>query len=125
MSDDNNSLPVDKAGRLQIEKDSWLELTRLCERVIDSFGVIGPMLELAKDKSDAEKLKSLLAIKEISTEGHAALKEFAVLWARLDEQAYTEGIRFCPEDLEDLRQEARLNPVLEMRLEQWAGKNRV
>ena len=117
MSDDNNSLPVEKAGGVQIEKDTWLELTRLCERVIDSFGVIGPMLELAKDKSDAEQLKSLLAIKDISTEGHAALKEFAVLWARLDEQAYKQGIRFYREDLEDLRQEARWNPVPEMRLE--------
>jgi hypothetical protein len=125
MTDANNSLPVDKAGGVQIDKDTWLELTRLCESIVDSFGVIGPMLELAKDKSDAEQLKSLLAIKNISTEGHAALKEFAVLWARLDEQAYKEGIRFCVEDIEDLRQEARCNPVPEMRLEQWAGKNRV
>jgi hypothetical protein len=125
MTDANNSQPVDKAGRVQIERDTWLELTRLSERVIDSFGGIGHMLELAKDKSDAEKLESLVAIKEITTEGHAALKEFALLWARLDEQAYKEGIRFCLEDVEDLRQEARLNPVPEMRLEQWAGENRV
>jgi hypothetical protein len=99
MSEPNNSLLDDNASRIQIEKDTWLELTRLCERIVDSFGLIGPMLELAKDKSDGEQLKSLVAIRNISTEGYAALKEFALLWARLDEQAHRDGIRFCPEDL--------------------------
>jgi hypothetical protein len=124
MSDTNSSRLDDHALRVQIEKNTWLELTKLCERIVDSFGVIGPKLDLAKDKSDAEKLESIVAIKEISTKGHAALKEFAVLWARLDEQAYKQGIRICPEDLEDLRQEARWNPIPELGLEQSPGKNK-
>ena len=115
MSHANKTTENARIWRAQIDKATWLDLTRLCERIVDSFGLIGPISELGMEKSDAKRLKSLIAIRDITAEGHAALKAFAVLWARLDEQAYRGGVQFCPRELEELRQEARRSPIPETR----------
>jgi transcriptional regulator with XRE-family HTH domain len=102
-----------------IDWDAWLELTRLCERIIDSYGVIGPILELAKDKSEVEQLRHLGAIREIVNDGHLALTQFANLWSRLDGQIFEEGQQSRPKSFEPLLQAALQNPIPERRL-RWS-----
>jgi transcriptional regulator with XRE-family HTH domain len=108
--------PLTRPSRTHaIDWDTWLELSKLCERVVDSFGVIGPILELAKDKSEVEQLRHLGAIRERSNEGHLALTQFAKLWACLDEQIFKEEQQSSPTSFEALRQAALPNPIPERR----------
>ena len=48
-----------KNWKAQIDEESWLELTFLFERVVDTLGVIAPVLELAKTKNADEKIGHL------------------------------------------------------------------
>jgi transcriptional regulator with XRE-family HTH domain len=106
-------------GMHAIDRETWLELSRLSERIIDSFGLIGPILQLAKDKCEVEQLRHLGAIKEIFHEGHLALTQFANLWSRLDEQIFEEEQQSSPKNFDPVPQAALQNPIPERRL-RWS-----
>jgi transcriptional regulator with XRE-family HTH domain len=111
-------------GTHAIDWDAWLKLSRLCERIVDSFGLIGPVLDLAKDKSEVEQVKHLVAIKEMLNEGHLALTQFANLWARLDGQIFKEKQQSSPKSFVALPQAALQNPLPERRLRRSEYKSR-
>ena len=111
-------------GTHAIGLDTWLELSRLCERVVDSYGVIGPILELAKGKSEMEQLRHLMAIKTSFNEGHLALSQFANLWARLDGEIFEAEQQSSPKSFDPLLQAAPQNPIPEKRLRWREYKSR-
>jgi transcriptional regulator with XRE-family HTH domain len=47
---------------LTTDCDTWFELSTLCKQIVDSLGLVGPVLELAANKSEAEQLMYLRAI---------------------------------------------------------------
>ena len=100
---DSNDLKADASPwSAQINRETWLELTALCERVVDTLGLVGPVLELAQDKSEAEQLRHLRAIKKLSQQGHQALKLFAFHWAALHEQIQKERLKDNQEVFDDI-----------------------
>jgi hypothetical protein len=102
MNDRNDSKADDSPWSAQIDRETWLELTALCERVVDTLGLVGPVLELAQDKSEAEQLRHLRAIKKLSQQGHRALKLFAFHWAALHEQIQKERMKDNQEAFDDI-----------------------
>jgi hypothetical protein len=124
MSDAINSLHIDKALRLRIDRDAWFELSIQCSRAVASVGVVGTVLELAKDRPEAEQLKCLMAIKDVCIEAHLELTKFAKLWATLDQQALKEGV-LSPEELETLRKAARQSPTAGLRLSWYSYRDRI
>jgi hypothetical protein len=119
MKNPDDSQLIDKALRLHIDRDAWLELSIQCSRAVASLGVVGTVLTLAERRSEEEQLKSFVAIKEVCIEAHLTLKKFANLWASLDEQALNESVQFSPEELGRLRNAGRQSPILERRLK-WS-----
>jgi transcriptional regulator with XRE-family HTH domain len=104
---------------LTIDWDAWFELSTLSKQLVDSLGLVGPALELAKNKGEAEQLTFLRAINDSSLEGHRALTRFAKLWASINEQACIEDMKISPEEVERVRKEARQNPIPRLRL-RWS-----
>jgi len=109
---------------LTTDCDTWFELSTLCKQIVDSLGLVGPVLELAKNKSEAEQLMHLRTIKDSSIKGHVALTRFAHLWASIEERAYKEGVQVSPEEVERLRKEARQNPIPRLRF-RWSGNKSI
>jgi hypothetical protein len=124
MSDAKEFVADGSTWRAQIDKETWLELSSQCERVVDSFGSVGPILEFAQQKSEVEQLRCLMVVKRISTEGFQALKKFAQLWADLNMQVFRDGMQSNSECFEDLLEAARQNPIPETRLRGNAGKDK-
>jgi hypothetical protein len=119
MRDADDSQLIDKALRLHIDRDAWLELSIQCSRAVASLGVVGTVLTLAEHRSESEQLKSFVAIKEVCIEAHLTLRKFANLWASLNEQALNESVQFSPEELYRLRNAGRQGPIPEKRLK-WS-----
>ena len=70
----------------EIDNVTWLELSILCEQLIDNLGLILPRLELMS-KEDTHT-RTLLGV---SLRGHKALRKFARRWAELEEHGREEG----------------------------------
>ena len=69
--------------------------------------MIEPILELAEEKGEEEKLRRLPLIKYLSQTGNRALKKFARLLAELDEQIRREEPHSQTREFEDILQEVR------------------
>jgi len=124
MSDFCNPVHLDKAFRLRIDRDAWFELSIQCSRAVASLGVVRTVLERAKDRPEAEHLKSLMAIKDVCVEAHLELTKFANLWATLDQQALKDGV-LSPEELETLRKAARQSPTAGLRLSWYLYRDKL
>ena len=123
MRDADNSLLIDKALRLRIDRAAWLELSIQCSRAIASLGVVGKVLELVKDRREGEQLRSLMAIKDVCTDAHLELSKFANLWATLDQQALKDGM-LSPEEFETLRKAAHQSPTARLQLSWYFYNNK-
>jgi hypothetical protein len=108
---------------IQIDADTWLHLSTLCDRLVGSLGLVGPILELAKVKSETEQLRHLNAIKDRALSGQATLKQFARLWPDLAEQVGKGGMTLGAGNFEDIFETARENPIQEGRLGWSAEKS--
>jgi hypothetical protein len=124
MSEVINSRHIDKAFRLRIDRDAWLELSIQCSRAVASVGVVGTVLKLAEERPEAERLKCLMAIKDVCIEAHLELTKFANLWAAVDEQTLKEG-DLSPEELEKLRTAARQSPTAGLRLSWYLYRDKI
>jgi hypothetical protein len=111
MKNNNQKVPEKKLCHPQIDTDTWLELSGLCTRIVGTFGIIEPILDLAEDKGDAEKLRRLRLIKYLSQTGSGALKKFARLWTELHEQIRRDELQNQTQEFEDILQEARTSTV--------------
>src|ERR1700690_2029542 len=77
---------ADKNWNAQIDGETWKELTRLFERVVDTLGVIAPVLEIAKGKGDTEKVRHYRAVTDLAFRGQQALRAFSQRWAVVQEE---------------------------------------
>jgi hypothetical protein len=91
-----------------IDRGSWLQLLNLCEQIVETLGLVGPIIALSKDKSEREQVRCLKAIKDMSVDGHLALKKFAELWTSLNEQFMKDAARYSSENFDDILHEARM-----------------
>jgi hypothetical protein len=91
-----------------IDRGSWLQLLNLCEQIVETLGLVGPIIALSKDKSEREQLRCLMAIKDMSVDGHLALKKFAELWTSLNEQFMKDAEQYSSENFDDILHEARM-----------------
>jgi hypothetical protein len=58
----------------------------LLERVVDTLGVIAPVLELAKNKNATGKMRCFRAVADLAFRGQRALKAFSQRWAVVQEE---------------------------------------
>jgi hypothetical protein len=123
MNDANKMELANSILSIQIDGDTWLQLSALCDRLLGSLGLVGPILELAQVKSETEQVRHLCAIKDRALNGQAALKQFARLWADLAEQVIKDRIPPGAGNFEDILEAARENPIQEVRLRWSAGKS--
>ena len=72
---------------LQLDRDTWREFTDLSERLVETIGLVEPMLELANQADQTERVRYLQAAWYLSGRGHKSLKLFARRWAELQECA--------------------------------------
>ena len=107
MSDPKESNTDHKIWQANIDRGSWLQLLNLCEQIVETLGLVGPIIGLAKNKSDREQVRCLMAIKEISDPGYLALKKFAALWTSLNEQIMKDAAQYSSENFDDILNEAR------------------
>ena len=99
-----------KNWHAQIDEETWLELTFLFERVVDTLGVIAPVLELAKTKNATEKIRHLRAIADLAIRGQHALKAFGQRWALVQEENQKPSAVGDMEDFADIFQAAHQIP---------------
>jgi hypothetical protein len=97
---------VGKNWQAQIDGETWQELTRLFERVVDTLGVIAPVLELARNKSENEKLRYFRAVTDLAFRGQRALKAFSQRWAVVQEENLKGPATRDLEDFADIYQAA-------------------
>jgi hypothetical protein len=107
MSDSKQSNTDGKIWQANIDRGSWLQLLSLCEQIVETLGLVGPIIALAKDKSEGEQVRCLMAIKEISVDGHLALKKFAEIWTSVNEQIMKDARQYSSENFDDILHEAR------------------
>jgi hypothetical protein len=107
MSDPKESNTNHKIWHANIDRGSWLQLLNLCEQIVETLGLVGPIIGLAKNKSDREQVRCLMAIKDISDAGYLALKKFAALWTSLNEQIMKDAAQYSSENFDDILHEAR------------------
>jgi hypothetical protein len=107
MSDEKQSNTNHKILQANIDRGSWLQLLSLCEQIVETLGLVGPIIALAKDKSEREQVRCLKAIKEISVDGHLALKKFAEIWTSVNEQIMKDAGQYSSENFDDILHEAR------------------
>ncbi len=91
----------------QIDGETLRKLTWLFERVVDTLGVIAPVLELAKNRSMEEKMRHLKAVTALAFRGHQALKAFSMQWSLLLEESKKHSSPPYLEDFFDILQEAK------------------
>jgi hypothetical protein len=100
-----NARVVGEAGsnwQAQIDGDTWEELTRLLDRVADTLGTIAPVLDLAKNKTEKEKLRHFRAVTDLASRGHRALKAFSQRWAMVLEESRNSRETMDLEDFSDI-----------------------
>lgn len=93
--------------RAQIDGETLRKLTWLFERVVDTLGMIAPVLELAKNRNTEEKIRHLKAVTALAFRGHLALKAFSLEWALLLEECEKRSLLPYMEDFADILQEAK------------------
>jgi hypothetical protein len=93
--------------RAQIDGETLRKLTWLFERVVDTLGMIAPVLELAKNRKTEEKMRHLKAVTALAFRGHLALKAFSMQWALLLEECEKRSSLPYMEDFADILQEAK------------------
>jgi hypothetical protein len=113
MTDINPSESENKTCSIQLDRETWQQLAGLCTRIVGTFGLIEPVLELARDENEAEKVRRFRLVKYLSKTGHRALKQFARLWTEMDEQFRRNELQNNNGEFDDLLREVRQNPVLE------------
>jgi len=99
-----------KNWQLQIDEETWIELTFLFERVVDTLGVIAPVLDLAKNKNATEKMRHLRAVADLAFRGQRALKAFGQRWALVQEENRNRPPIGDMEDFADIFQAAQQIP---------------
>jgi hypothetical protein len=87
---------------VQIDREAWVELTFLLNRVFDTLGVIAPVLELAKFRKPTEKMRHLRAVTDLAFRGQKALKAFGQRWALVQEENQKRPVAEDLEDFEDI-----------------------
>jgi hypothetical protein len=107
VSDSKQSNTDHEIWQANIDRDSWMQLLYLCERIVETLGLVGPILELAKNKSEREQMRCLMAIKNMSVEGYLALKKFAEIWTSLNQQIMKDAAQHSSENFDDILHEAR------------------
>jgi hypothetical protein len=101
---------LDEVGgnwQVQIDGETWRELTGLFERVVDTLGLIAPVLELAKDKNEKGKLRHYRAVTDLAFRGQRALKAFSQRWAVVQEESLKGPATKNLEDFADIYVAAR------------------
>jgi hypothetical protein len=79
MSDrDRLKSPRGKSG-IQIDRAALVELMALRKRVLETFALIGPVLELARDKNELDPVRHLRTVELLSLEGKQMVERFANL----------------------------------------------
>jgi len=96
--------------QMQIDEETWMELTFLFERVVDTLGVIAPVLDLAKNKNATEKMRHLRAVADLAFRGQRALKAFGQRWALVQEENRKRPPIGGMEDFADIFQAAQQIP---------------
>jgi len=91
-----------------------MELTFLFERVVDTLGMIAPLLDLAKNRSATEKMRYLRAITDLAFRGQRALKAFGQRWAYVQEENRNHPPMTGVEDFADIFQEAKQVSIPEL-----------
>jgi hypothetical protein len=107
MSNSKQSSTDHKIWQANIDRGSWLQLLSLCEQIVNTLGLVGPIIALAKDKSEREQVRCLMAIREMSVDGYVALKKFAEVWTSLNEQIMKDAAEYSSENFDDILDEAR------------------
>jgi hypothetical protein len=107
MKDAHGVEEVSKNWQVQIDGETWQELTRLFERVVDTLGVIAPVLDLARNKDEKEKLRHDRAVADLAFRGHRALKAFSQRWALVQEENRRRPAMEGMEDFDDIFQAAQ------------------
>lgn len=104
-----NAHSLDETGRnwqAQIDGETLRRLTWLCHRVVDTLGMIAPVLELAKNCKKEEKRRHLQTVVALAYRGHLALKAFSQQWALLLEESQKHLLPPYMEDFADILQKA-------------------
>jgi hypothetical protein len=106
---------VSEHRQVQIDGETWQELTRLFEQVVDTLGTIAPVLDLASNKKDEkEKLRHNRAVADLASRGHRALKAFCQRWALVEEESRKRPVVEGAEDFGDIFQAARQLPSTDL-----------
>ena len=120
---DQDSDPLRENSAVPIDRTTLLELLSLCNRTLDTFGLIAPMLKLAREEHELDHLCNLSVAEVLSLEGNEALEKFGdrcmiLCLGRADQH------QVAPDSPAKLRQAALQNPVPETRL-QWRGNQSI
>ena len=110
MKDVHGVEEVNKNWQVQIDGETWQELTRLFEHVVDTLGVIAPVLDLARNKDEKEKLRHNRAVADLAFRGHRALQAFSHRWALVQEENRRRPAMEGMEDFADIFQAAQQLP---------------
>jgi len=91
----------------RIDQETLTDLTISFDRVVNTLGTIAAVLELAKNKSVAEKKRHLRAVVDLAFRGHRALKAFSRQWALVLEENKEPFFRPSMDDFAAIFEEAK------------------
>jgi len=89
---------------VEIDFETWQELTRGFDRIVDTFGLIAPVLELAKGKTPDERIRHLRFVNELAYRGHRALVALAQRLAAVQREIESDPPKRDVEDFSDILQ---------------------
>jgi len=78
MTDRDSELAHEKSA-VRIDRETLEELITLSKRTIDTFGLIAPVLELAREEYELDQVWHFSAAEVLSLEGREAMEKFTNL----------------------------------------------
>lgn len=84
-----------------MDLETWLELSTLLDRVVDTLGLIAPLVQLSESQDDSERSRTLELIKSASLRGDEARKTAVVRWATVFGRAAREEMERESEKLKE------------------------
>jgi hypothetical protein len=108
---------------IQIDRETLVEVLALRKRVLETFGLIGPVLKLVRDEDVLGQIRHLRTVELLSLEGKQMVDRFASLCTNLYSSSGSKNSVPPPKNLDAARKAARRNPIPETRLRQSGNKS--
>jgi hypothetical protein len=100
---------------IQINRKTLVEVLALRKRVLETFGLIGPVLKLVRDEDVLGQIRHLRTVELLSLEGKQMVDRFTSLCTNLYSYSGNKNPLPPPKNLEDARRAARQRPIPETR----------